>query len=479
MSLSLSLSLGLGARGRSVSAAQLRIKEALANSDGLSRQVSGVDPLTMSSPTSATSFTSPVTISRSDARLRYLGGPWVTGSGTPGNDFIYPQNRTTGETTTLASGHGVPANRSSPYAAYEFTLPAGDTEFEVLIGNYPSPYTSNFFIDIDGLGTNSTGYNTPVNRTYNFCKFTIASSASDRVIRVMTPGRMMGGLRLPTGKTIGAKPVPALVSSLCFLGDSITAGSNATTPENTWAAHVARRLGVDNFINTGVGSSGYLARNSFTTASVTTTSGSASVAVVSGTLVAGHYISGPGIPRDATVTVGATAGGTATISANATASATVTVRDETGRNFLDRYARDVLQCVDGGPPDCVVVSGGINDRSTAPGGFFADLPTFSAQVLALLQGLHAGAPNMHIFVTGSWTDYNNPDGSATVQATSDAIEAACAQVPMVTFIDVTSAANNAEKSLIWSGDITHPIDYGHEKYADVAFAAMSAVIGGW
>lgn len=449
-------------------AQRLRLKRSLYNSGGLVRQVSASDPLTYAGSTTTTA-TLPVTIGLSDSRIRLLGGTWYTGTGSyPNTNFKYCQPRSNGDLTVISGSTGLPQYRDASVQAIEFSLPAGQTEFEVLFRDQGT--AGQVYVDVDGVGTNAGGYTWGTSGdTFQWRKFTLDSSASARVIRILSPYRPFGGLAVQTGGTIGAAPVPEAASSAVFIGDSITAGSIASTNIECFAAILARRLGVDNYINTAVGGSGYLARFPYTSVTVNTTSGSTSLAVTSGTLTTGAFVTGAGIPQDATVTSGATAGGTATISAAATATATgVSVRNETGRNMFDTLRlNDVLQAVNGGPPDMVFVGAGINDRGVASEGFWTD-DQLEAQALRYFRALRAGAPDMVIFVLGSMTNYANPGTPTTPANATAAIFRAAAQVSRVVTIDTANIVTTENRDAMYDEgvDVTHPNSFGHSVVAD-------------
>jgi len=460
---------------------RLRLKKSLYYGGLQGRQTMASDPITVGSTTTATTMTSPVAIAKDDPRIRLLGGPWYdSAAGYPANLFKYCQPRENGDPTTINGSTGLPASRDTVISQVEFTLPAGQSVFELLLRDQGT--ADKIFVSIDGVFTNSTGYTTTLPGTFCYQKFTLPSSASDRVIRLITSNRPFGGLNVETGGTIGAIPTPRVIGSMAFMGDSITAGSVATQPSYTWAAIAAQALGVDNYINLGIGGSGYRKRYPYTSVSITATSGSGAVTVNSGTLTAGHKIDGLAtaeglFPYDTTVVTGATSGGTATLSAAATASGTFTIMDQTGYNHRDRIARDVLQCVNGGPPDALVIASGINDLDVVTGTAFS-AAAIGAQALAIFQALRAASADMPIFVVGPWTDYNNPTYPASLVAGRDAIFAAAAQVARVHTIDVSGVVTVANRDTIFNGTVNgpHPIDAGHQIYGSFVAAAMAAYI---
>jgi len=458
--------------------ARLRLKKGVYNSGGLAQQVMASDPITVATAIDgSSSYASPVVIAKNDPRIRLLGGKWLSGSGIPGGAAMYPQSTTDGDPTTISASTGVPSNRLGK-GAIEFVLPAGQTQFEVvMLGQGDS---GQFTIEIDGIATNTAGYALPTNtdgHTY-YIPITLPASAADRRIRAIFGFRPFVGLRLPAGGTIKAYTPPNPINAV-FIGDSITQGAASTTMAAAWVSQASYRLGIDNPINVGIGGSGYLNRNRKTSVTVNITSGSANVGVVSGTLAAGQILEGVGIPYGATVTTGATAGGTAIIALPATATTTnLAAKVATGYNFLDRLTPDVLQAVNGGPPDVLFIAGGINDFSVAPGGPYTAAQT-GAQALTILQAARAASPDMPIFLVGPWSDYNNPTYSATSIAGRDALFAAAAQVPRVHTIDVSTVLNAGNVAAVFPGggvNSPHPGDYGHALYGQFVANAAAAII---
>lgn len=339
-----------------------RLKKALYY--GQPRQVYAVDPITVAATANATAISSPVAIAKDDARIRFLSGRWVVGVAVPNNAYNTNYSILNGPIDGATGSNGLPPGGTAAQSAFEFTLPAGQAQVEVITRNQgASPYQ--MLIDIDGVGTNVNGYTQTSTFAPNYTLITFPASTSARVIRVTTiSDKGLFGLNVQTGGTIGPKPVPARISSLAIMGDSISRGSNATNALNLYAQLVARRLGIDNVINVSMGGTGYIARFAFTYVSVTTTAGSPNVTVnaagnfslpafsanpipTTGILNTGSYVSdylGQALQRDTKVVTGASGGGTAVLDKPATASATVLVRDETGRNFLDRI-EDVLLAV--------------------------------------------------------------------------------------------------------------------------------------
>lgn len=151
---------------------------------------------------------------------------------------------------------------------------------------------------------------------------------------------------------------------------------------------------------------------------------------------------------------------------------------DAGYNFRDRID-DVLTAVDGGPPDAVIIAGGINDCSVAPGGPYSPSEVGSA-ALTYFQELRSGAPDMPIFVLGPFTDYNHPDYSQTLAACRDAIFEAANQVSDSHTIDVSDWVSNANRDVIFDGNNNgpHPVNAGHAIYGQRAAEAMIRILNG-
>lgn len=151
---------------------------------------------------------------------------------------------------------------------------------------------------------------------------------------------------------------------------------------------------------------------------------------------------------------------------------------DTGYNFRDRID-DVLTAVDGGPPDAVIIAGGINDCSVAPGGPYSADEVGSA-ALTYFRELRSGAPDMPIFVLGPFTDYNHPDYSQTLTTCRDAIFLAASQVSETHTIDVSDWVTSANRDIIFDGTNNgpHPINAGHAIYGQRAAEAMIRILNG-
>jgi lysophospholipase L1-like esterase len=140
---------------------------------------------------------------------------------------------------------------------------------------------------------------------------------------------------------------------------------------------------------------------------------------------------------------------------------------------------NVLEAVNGGPPDAVVLAAGINDCSVAPPAPFP-LAEVQAAALAYFKALRAAAPDMVIIVLGPFTDYNAVPYSATSQACRDAIFEAARQVPMTYTVDVSDWVTFANRDIVFDGNTygPHPVDSGHAIYGQRAAEAISSIIRG-
>ncbi len=149
---------------------------------------------------------------------------------------------------------------------------------------------------------------------------------------------------------------------------------------------------------------------------------------------------------------------------------------DTGYNFRDRIS-DVLTAVDGGPPDAVVVAGGINDCSVAPGGPYT-AEQVGNEALGYFQQLRAAAPKMAIFVLGPFTDYNNPNYSPTLYACRDAIFTAARQVDDTYTVDVSDWVTAENRDAVFDGikNGPHPVATGHAIYGQRAAEKISQIL---
>lgn len=390
-------------------AARLRAAMAL----GAARVVDDLGIIVSNSAASV--FPTGVLIEPDDARIRYLGGVAIRGTTFPYRLAILGQAVTNGDPTIL-SGTGLPASRSGINNGYEFTLPAGSNTFEV--SNLRAGFNSPIQIEIDGISSSDAGYDNGFalvgDGNIIYTGVTLPQSLVARKIKILTSWRPFLGIRLPTGNDIGPAPQRIAPISVVFQGDSITTGSVAGHSVLSWIMQASYRLGIDNPINIGVGSSGYLRKLPITT----------------------------------------------------------------GYNFRERLG-DVVKAVNGGPPDVVVVAGGINDCSVAPGGPYTAAET-GAEALAYFQAIRTAAPETLIFVLGPFTDWNNATYSQTSRDCRDAIFASAAQMSKTYTIDVADWVTLANRDTVFSGTTNgpHPTNAGHAIYGERFAAAFAGIING-
>ena len=146
-------------------------------------------------------------------------------------------------------------------------------------------------------------------------------------------------------------------------------------------------------------------------------------------------------------------------------------------NFLDR-SEDVLEAVTGGPPDAVVIAGGLNDcRSDGTGFTPQEMGDAAASYFA---GLRSAAPDMVIFVLGPFSYNGGVPYPAHLAECRDAIFAAAAGVEGTYTIDVSGWLPSGDQSAFFNLAIdgVHPNDYGHSVYGEKAAAAMGEIIAG-
>ncbi|HEU0045071.1 SGNH/GDSL hydrolase family protein [Sphingomonas sp.] len=312
--------------------------------------------------------------------------------------------------------------RSVTYNGSTGGVSAGNTVFEfLLIGDSFEYYTlgtggpGNWSLEIDGVATNDAGYPSAPNNTgggyYHLVTLPVGGGIARR-IRITTPGRPFGGINVPAGATL-LDSTPARTSSMVVIGDSITEGSVATAMWRRWANQLAYQLGIDNVDVSGVGGSGYLNALGYN----------------------GNNPRAAGFPD---------------------------------YRFRERI-NDVLTAISGGPPDLLVVAGGINDSALDPA-------AVGAEALLYFKALRAAAPDMAIVVLGPfWGDAAYP---ASLLAIRDAIFAAAAQVKRVATVDVSGWYARSDRSTWFNGGANgpHPIDVGHAAYGQLAAAAISPII---
>ena len=316
--------------------------------------------------------------------------------------------------------HLPPGYRLGINNGVEFTLPQNQNEFELVLldAGVGLPMT----MLVDGKLTNASGYDLDLHSTgeFKYSRIVLPPSSSARKIALDFGYRPFRNLRLPLNQTVGPFPTPLAPASVVFIGDSITEGTGSSYIDRSWPMQAAYRLGISDPIMSGQGGSGYLRR-----------------------------------------------------------------RPEVGYNFRERLSDATLATnissnpaiFTGGAPDAIVVAGGINDCSVAPGGpFTAD--QVGTEALAYFRAIRAAAPQSLIFVLGPFTDYNNATYSATSIACRDAIFSAANQVTYTYTIDVSDWVTMANRDQVFDGNVygPHPIDSGHYIYGQRAADAIRAIL---
>lgn len=364
---------------------------------GQAQQIASSDPATISANNTSATITGGTTYPLGSDKIRLLGGKWVQGSSYPAELFMYQVNTSYVAPVSLSGGTWAGLNPT-----FEVLLQGDSFEF-LTIGHGAA---TNWFIEVDGVYTNASGYSRwPIDGSGYYKKISFGSVATRR-IRVHLPnGTPVGEIRVPAGQVL-LDPTPVLNSSMVFIGDSITEGSNATKLRLRWAEQCAARLGIDNYSVSGTGASGYLQTN----------------------------------------------GGTR-------------------YTFRQRIA-DVLEGFNGGPPDAVVVAGGINDSGLVAA-------NVGAEALLYFQALRAGAPHMQIFVLGPfWSDAPYSTSAPNLASFRDAIFAAADQVPRTHTFDIEDWYTDPARSTWFSGGggDPHPNDTGHAAYGLMAAELIAPVM---
>ncbi|WP_164549685.1 SGNH/GDSL hydrolase family protein [Altericroceibacterium xinjiangense] len=246
------------------------------------------------------SFTAFTAIAKEDRRVRLLGGRWKQPAHYPASAMLFPQAITDGSPEFDANGWA--PQRYGNLSGIEFTLPAGQTAFELV--SFDTGSVGGAFLEIDGKRTSATPFDFDM-RTRNgvtkYLRFELPPANRARRLTLWTANLIYGGLLLPAGDTIGPAPANSEnLVSVVFVGDSITEGSAASSKGLAWPAHAAARLGVRNPIVSAIGGTGYMARRA------------------------------------------------------------------DRPNTFDERLDDVLKAVDDGPPDALVIAGGANDCASYP-----------------------------------------------------------------------------------------------------------------
>ncbi|WP_066552650.1 SGNH/GDSL hydrolase family protein [Croceicoccus bisphenolivorans] len=138
-------------------------------------------------------------------------------------------------------------------------------------------------------------------------------------------------------------------------------------------------------------------------------------------------------------------------------------------NFLDR-PDDVLMAVDGGPPDMVVIAGGINDC----GSYTPD--EIGAAAEQYFTTLRAGAPDLAIVVFGPFA--GSADYTESLAACRDAIFMAADSVSGTYKVDVTDWVTADNEAIVFdaTSEGPHPGDAGHALYGQKAAVALREII---
>lgn len=357
-------------------------------------------------------------VGHSDPRLRWLGGRFAVGTKYPATLAKYGQAITNGD-ITIDNALGLPNGRRGINIGIEFTLPANQSEFELVLldAGVFSPMT----ILVDGKLTNATGYNLENTNTGGFknSRIVLPTSSAARKITLNFGDRPFIELRLPANETVGAIPVLPAPATVVFIGDSITEGGSSA--DRSWSMQAAYRLGISDPIVSAQGGSGYLARRPQT----------------------GGY----------------------------------NFRERLVDAAQSKNTSTNPAIFSGGAPDAIVIAGGINDCSVGPGGPYTAAQT-GTEALAYFRAIRAANPEALIFVLGPFTDYNAVPYSPTSLACRDEIFAAANQVSYTYTIDVSDWVTLANRDQVFNGTVDgpHPIDSGLYIYGQRAGDAIRAIL---
>ncbi|AKM09605.1 hypothetical protein AB433_05825 [Croceicoccus naphthovorans] len=138
-------------------------------------------------------------------------------------------------------------------------------------------------------------------------------------------------------------------------------------------------------------------------------------------------------------------------------------------NFADR-PEDVLEAVNGGPPDVAVIAGGINDCGRHEPAALEEAARHYFEVL------RDGAPDMVIFVFGPFSSYYGYGEDLT--ACRDAIFSAANSVSGTYTVDVTGWVTPETRDVIFDGTNNgpHPIPAGHRLYGEYGATKLRQII---
>ena len=202
----------------------------------------------------------PVVVNYDDPRIRHLGGRHSQPQTWPRNHMWWPQALSLVANPTYEA-NGFSYNRTSLVDGYQFILPAGERQFEVY--SLDDGYVGGVYVEIDGVRTSSAplsfGHGNDGRRRWTLV--TLPPSASARDIRVITRRASLGEIRLPPSGTLDPRnPQWDAKPRVVIVGDSISEGEGAGHGADSWAVHMAYRLGIDDPVNVSLGGTGYLRR---------------------------------------------------------------------------------------------------------------------------------------------------------------------------------------------------------------------------
>lgn len=137
---------------------------------------------------------------------------------------------------------------------------------------------------------------------------------------------------------------------------------------------------------------------------------------------------------------------------------------------------DVLEAVDGGPPDALVVAGGINDCGV--NGYDYAPEEIGAAALSYFAKLRRAAPEMPIFVLGPFSYYDGVPYPAHLRQCRSALFGAANDVDGIYTVDTGDWVTTANRDTVFDDNRNgpHPIDSGHRIYAERAAAAIRPLI---
>lgn len=372
------------------------------------------DPGVIATNSATSAYPTGVLIEPDDAKIRYLGGVAKRGLNFPYRLSIIGQAVTNGDPTILSGSTGLSFSRFGINNGYEFMLPASADRFE--IAHLNTGANSPTVLEIDGISTSDAGY--------------------DNGYSLVGPGNFVyTEFVLPQSPI--ARKIKIWTGLRPFVGIRLPPGGTIG-PLPTRVAPISVVFQGD----------------SITAGSVS------SHAVLSWIMQASYRL---GIDNPINIGVGAS---------GYLRKLPVT----TGYNFRERID-DVVKAVNGGPPDVLVVAGGINDCGVAPGGPFTVAQT-GAEALAYFQAIRTAAPETLIFILGPFTDWNNATYSQTSSDCRDAIFASAAQVSKTYTIDVADWVTLANRDTVFSGTTfgPHPTDAGHTIYGARFAASFASII---